>query len=339
MQKIEIFGIPYLKKGSGIHIKKKNRGKFTEYCGGEVTDKCIQRAKNSKNPTLRKRATFAQNARGWAKKHAGGGPLEDITYAPNIKSVRTLSSSEEIFNNDNIRAGKGDFQDVLLDSSNKASDFMSKWYTGRKATGKFDEELKFIEDRAKLPTNIRGAASGSGGANYEGSPTGNFIIANPAVQKVNWGEEGIHRGDYVSRLIHEMAHAFSMYNKNPNSKDVRNYEASPTLKKLQSYMGDDFNLFPTSSEDTENSAEYLARLMQMREAMNADPLRTDYTEKELNPWLKKFGLPTGERGTWMMNNLVYNTPSTNDGQPKTLIAKSGIKLLPKKSKIYKSYGL
>ena len=28
MIKIEIFGIPYLKKGSGIHIKKKNRGKF-----------------------------------------------------------------------------------------------------------------------------------------------------------------------------------------------------------------------------------------------------------------------------------------------------------------------
>jgi hypothetical protein len=36
--KIEIFGVPYLKKGSGIHIKKKNRGKFTEYCGGEVTN-------------------------------------------------------------------------------------------------------------------------------------------------------------------------------------------------------------------------------------------------------------------------------------------------------------
>lgn len=29
MEMIEIFGIPYLKKGSGIHIKKKNKGKFT----------------------------------------------------------------------------------------------------------------------------------------------------------------------------------------------------------------------------------------------------------------------------------------------------------------------
>jgi hypothetical protein len=47
------------KKGAEIKIKKKNRGKFTEYCGGEVTQECIDRAKKSKNPKLRKRATFA----------------------------------------------------------------------------------------------------------------------------------------------------------------------------------------------------------------------------------------------------------------------------------------
>ena len=45
MNNIEIFGIPYLKKGKKIYIKKKNRGLFTEYCGGEVTDECIQKAK------------------------------------------------------------------------------------------------------------------------------------------------------------------------------------------------------------------------------------------------------------------------------------------------------
>ena len=73
MIKIEIFGIPYLKKGSGIHIKKKNRGKFTEYCGGKVTDECISRAKKSKNPKLRKRATFAANSRKW--KHEEGAKI------------------------------------------------------------------------------------------------------------------------------------------------------------------------------------------------------------------------------------------------------------------------
>lgn len=59
--------ISFLKKGNKIHIKKKNRGKFTEYCGGKVTDECIRRAKASGNPTLVKRATFAANARKWNK--------------------------------------------------------------------------------------------------------------------------------------------------------------------------------------------------------------------------------------------------------------------------------
>lgn len=62
-----------VKAKSGIHIKKKNRGKFTEYCGGTVTDACIARGKNSPNPAIRKRATFAANARKW--KHLQGGLL------------------------------------------------------------------------------------------------------------------------------------------------------------------------------------------------------------------------------------------------------------------------
>ena len=53
------------KNGSKIHIKKKNRGKFTEYCGGKVTEECIRKGKNSPNPIIRKRATFAANARKW----------------------------------------------------------------------------------------------------------------------------------------------------------------------------------------------------------------------------------------------------------------------------------
>ena len=61
------------KDGGGIHIKKKNRGKFTSYCGGKVTSECIARGKRSSSPTIRKRATFAANARKW--KHADGGPL------------------------------------------------------------------------------------------------------------------------------------------------------------------------------------------------------------------------------------------------------------------------
>ena len=62
-----------LKKGNKIYIKPKNRGKFTKYCHGKVTDKCIAKGKNSSNPAIRKRATFADNARHF--KHRLGGSI------------------------------------------------------------------------------------------------------------------------------------------------------------------------------------------------------------------------------------------------------------------------
>ena len=58
---------------SGIHIKKQNEGKFTEYCGGKVTQACIDKAKASGNSKLVKRAVFAENSRHW--KHQKGGTL------------------------------------------------------------------------------------------------------------------------------------------------------------------------------------------------------------------------------------------------------------------------
>lgn len=57
--------IPYLKNGSGIHIKKSHKGLFTKYCHGKVTSECIQRGKHSSDPKIRRRATFADNARKW----------------------------------------------------------------------------------------------------------------------------------------------------------------------------------------------------------------------------------------------------------------------------------
>ena len=59
--------IELFKKGKKIFIKKQNRGKFTEYCNGKVTQECIEKGKNSFNPDIRKRAIFAQNSRKWNK--------------------------------------------------------------------------------------------------------------------------------------------------------------------------------------------------------------------------------------------------------------------------------
>ena len=85
--------IDFMKTG-GIHIKKENRGKFTDYCGGKVTTECIQRGKNSPSATIRKRATFAQNARSWSKRE-DGGILHAQTGAKVNLSYQTLTKKTE----------------------------------------------------------------------------------------------------------------------------------------------------------------------------------------------------------------------------------------------------
>lgn len=84
------------KKGNKIHIKKKNRGKFTDYCGGKVTSACISKGKNSPNPTIRKRATFAQNSRRW--KHQEGGTFKKLPPYINIfySDVKTPMDVEQL---------------------------------------------------------------------------------------------------------------------------------------------------------------------------------------------------------------------------------------------------
>lgn len=69
--------------GGGIHIKEANKGKFTKYCGGKVTSACIDKGKKSSSPAVRKRATFAQNARGWSPADGGYmGYSYNEDYAP-----------------------------------------------------------------------------------------------------------------------------------------------------------------------------------------------------------------------------------------------------------------
>ena len=80
--------LEFLKNGSGIHIKEKNKGKFTSYCGGKVTDECIRKAKASGNPTLVKRATFAANVRKW--KHKDGGKAF-------VSGVNVLDSNPKLY--------------------------------------------------------------------------------------------------------------------------------------------------------------------------------------------------------------------------------------------------
>jgi len=55
-----------------IHIRKKNRGKLRKKAGAKkgqrISRKKLEQMKRGKNPTTRKRANFALNARKWKKK-------------------------------------------------------------------------------------------------------------------------------------------------------------------------------------------------------------------------------------------------------------------------------
>lgn len=102
-----------LKNGSGIHIKKKNRGSFTKWCGGNVTDECIRRGKNSPNPKIRKKATFADNARHF--KHKSGGILkgQNGLISPEINVDLTPANLKQLY--DRYKAyGNGRYIDTLL---------------------------------------------------------------------------------------------------------------------------------------------------------------------------------------------------------------------------------
>ena len=84
-----------LAKGGRIHIKPENRGKFTKYCGGKVTSECIARGKRSSDPAVRKRATFAANARKWH--HAFGGDL--LTHGAEWDNGVTIIGNGDIHEN------------------------------------------------------------------------------------------------------------------------------------------------------------------------------------------------------------------------------------------------
>ena len=80
LQIIPIFGLDNIqtfKKGGGIHIKKKNRGKFTKSAkaAGESVQKHAAKVLSDPNatPLQKKRANFARNATKW--KHQSGGTL------------------------------------------------------------------------------------------------------------------------------------------------------------------------------------------------------------------------------------------------------------------------
>lgn len=76
--------IDVFKNGSGIHIKKENRGKFTKSAkaAGEGVQEHAHKVMNDPNatPLQRKRANFAIQAKKWNHKHEDGGTLSYLDF-------------------------------------------------------------------------------------------------------------------------------------------------------------------------------------------------------------------------------------------------------------------
>jgi hypothetical protein len=127
--------LPEYGKGGKIHIKKKNRGKFTAY--KKRTGKTTEEALHSKDPHVRQMANFARNAKKWKhkgrkKKHALGGDLYanggDIKKKPVEKSY--LDRAGELINEGTTKVGRAVLPINAAMYAQDVTGNMLKKYTG-----------------------------------------------------------------------------------------------------------------------------------------------------------------------------------------------------------------
>ena len=164
-------------KGGKIHIKPENKGKFTKYCGGKVTSECIARGKRSSDPAVRKRATFAANARKWH--HAFGGdllthgaewdnglrvignggtheenPMEGVPMGMDAEGTPNLVEQGEVIFNDYVFSNRMFADGGLLESFNLPKSYDG--YSFAAIAEKLGEESK---ERPNDPISKRGLLS------------------------------------------------------------------------------------------------------------------------------------------------------------------------------------
>ena len=245
MLKIEIFGVPYLKEGSGIHIKKKNRGKFTEYCGGKVTDECIQKAKKSKNPKLRKRATFAANARKWKHKQGGIIKYQEGTTEGGINTFNPpkMIITEELkeLKKTNPQEYSKTMQTMMRQNQR---DYAKAWYAERYKQDKYKDQLQGNMDKINdlldqdgyvssndISTKLGGkkAVSETGQPLLGGFVSGDLSVdRNPfwfGTSKGSWWHEGIGHwlGDQIPGLLTKYPTTYMKYTGPFQNGQYQNY--------------------------------------------------------------------------------------------------------------------
>lgn len=108
----------WIQKVSKSMERKGTKGSFREYCGGKVTNECIQRGLKSPNPTIRKRAALAK-AFAKMRKEKGGEVTKD-------EFMRRLMYEE---------GGEVPTEDLTLSDINDTYDSMVANYSGEGSGG------------------------------------------------------------------------------------------------------------------------------------------------------------------------------------------------------------
>ena len=164
-----------LKKGSGIHIKKSHEGRFTEYCGGNVTEECIRRGKNSPDPKIRKQAVFAQNARKF--KHQDGGSIYEAS---------------QIQTNGNLSQQWKQQQEMAVQNFNQSMEQKKQL-----------DEIKRIQESQALGKSIGNTVGSLVG-------TGMQAIAQNIRERRTSGEEGEVKGNYQQPTVQQATTSYQM---------------------------------------------------------------------------------------------------------------------------------
>lgn len=257
------------------------------------------------------------------------------------KRVRYISAPSR-----NINRGIGDPGRVTSvgDEIAKAREWEANWYKGRKATGKFEDQLddttyNFMIDRiTNSPITVRdGASYRADGAN--GVTTikdGEAIITANADPTYERKAESF--GNTLgSILTHELDHAATIKDMNVwgqtqeefNKNSIKS--ATPSLIKVNDIIGG--GIFKGGNNDyINNAAEVKARLNSMRRDAKMDPARTDYKYKDYKYWLDKYGLDYGKEKSELLMNTIAQAHPTNNG---TLFAQEGTVLRQDNTRVVK----
>lgn len=257
------------------------------------------------------------------------------------KRVRYISAPSR-----NINRGIGDPGRVTSvgDEIAKAREWEANWYKGRKATGKFEDQLddttyNFMIDRiTNSPITVRdGASYRADGAN--GVTTikdGEAIITANADPTYERKAESF--GNTLgSILTHELDHAATIKDMNVWGQTQEEFDknsiksATPSLIKVNDIIGG--GIFKGGNNDyINNAAEVKARLNSMRRDAKMDPARTDYRYKDYKYWLDKYGLDYGKEKSELLMNTVAQAHPTNNG---TLFAQEGTVLRQDNTRVAK----